>query len=259
MDCRPIGVFDSGMGGISVLAKAIEELPYESFFYFGDNAFAPYGLKSRDEILSRCLYIVDYFLNEGCKAILIACNTATSVAVKELRARYSLPIIGMEPALKLAAEKQPEGQIAVLATPLTLRLEKFQNLMSSYGEHAIPVPCPLLVEYIEHFEVDTSLVKNYVREQLLAHNVTHPSSIVLGCTHFSFVRRLLQEEYPHTDFVDGTLGTINQLRRKIANMTTAQDAKSTIKLFSSSEDPETLQNMKRLLQAAKQNKDYYQI
>lgn len=121
---QPIGIFDSGLGGISVLKELRLLLPHEHFIYYGDSAHAPYGIKEKAEITARCIEICDYLIDQGVKAIVIACNTATSACVNLLRKRYSLPIIGMEPALKVAAEQGEHQRIIVTATPLTLKEQK---------------------------------------------------------------------------------------------------------------------------------------
>ena len=129
----PIGVFDSGAGGISVLKRLWALMPNEQYLYYGDSANAPYGTKPLEEIRALTIRAVEHLLDEGCKAIVLACNTATSAAAKELRETYpDVPIFGLEPALKPASELRRDGKILVLATPLTLQQEKFENLMKFY-------------------------------------------------------------------------------------------------------------------------------
>lgn len=258
MDHRPIGVFDSGMGGISVLAKAIEFLPRERFIYFGDNEYAPYGAKSNELILKRSERIIERFIQQGCKAVVIACNTATSVAAAHLRTYSPIPIIGMEPALKPAAERHPEGTITVLATAVTLRLQKFQRLMSRYGQHTVPISCPCLVEYVEHGETDLSLVENYLRQRLSICDPQAPSAIVLGCTHFYFVKALIAQMYPQAELIDGHEGTIQELARRIELVQDNGLSSAQYELTSSAEDPAVIARMQRLLTLALQHKDYYQ-
>ena len=149
MDSRPVGFFDSGLGGVSVLGEAVRLLPCERFIYFGDTAHIPYGDKPPQQVLAYTHAAVDKLVALGCKAIVIACNTATSVAAGVLRQELSMPIIGMEPALKPAELLPGEGHVLVLATRVTLSLPKFHQLMRSYGQHAVPVPCPGLMELVE--------------------------------------------------------------------------------------------------------------
>ncbi len=151
---RPIGIFDSGVGGVSVLRDAMALLPHERFLFYGDNANAPYGLKSPEEIRACVRRVVDELLQRDVKALVIACNTATAAAAKELRETLALPVIGMEPALKPAHALLHGGQILVLATPATLHMEKFQRLMALYGEGAVPVEGRGLVECVESGHLD---------------------------------------------------------------------------------------------------------
>ena len=181
-DC-PVGVFDSGMGGISVLRELRAQLPGENIIYYGDTAHAPYGTKPPSEVMDRVRQVMALLMERQAKAVLIACNTATSVAAATLRAELSLPIIGMEPALKPASELRHGGRILVMATPLTLRLPKFQALMARYGEGAIPLPCPGLMELVEEGELDGPEVEDYLTRLLTPYRHTPLYAVVLGCTH----------------------------------------------------------------------------
>ena len=131
---RPVGIFDSGVGGISVLRELRAQLPQENVIYYGDTAYAPYGTKPPEVVMARVRQVMAELLDRDVKAVVIACNTATSVAAATLRAEMTLPIIGMEPALKPAHQLRHGGRILVMATPLTLRLPKFEALMARYGE-----------------------------------------------------------------------------------------------------------------------------
>lgn len=144
-----IGFFDSGVGGVSVLHTARRILPNEHFLYYGDNGHAPYGPKPLEEIRRLSAESVGVLLDRGVKAVVIACNTATSAYAEILRAELKLPVIGMEPALKPAQEARHGGEILVLATQATLTLPKFQRLMKRYGDHVIPVVGRGLVELVE--------------------------------------------------------------------------------------------------------------
>ena len=147
--CNPIGVFDSGIGGISTLKEMIRELPREHFIYYGDTANAPYGTKSTEEVIGCVRKVVEHLQEKQIKALVIACNTATGAAAAVLRKELTIPVIAMEPALKPASEKREGGSILVMATPLTLQMEKFNLLMKKYGEGAVRVPCPGLMELVE--------------------------------------------------------------------------------------------------------------
>ena len=149
----PIGVFDSGLGGISVVREIRRQLPNEQVVYYGDSAHAPYGVKPVSQVRELSFAVMRQLLEHNVKAVVIACNTATSAAVNELRSAYDLPIIGMEPALKVACEREGETpqRIIVAATPLTLQEHKFAALMDRFNrQHVIfPQPCPRLVDIVE--------------------------------------------------------------------------------------------------------------
>lgn len=249
--CGPVGVFDSGAGGISVLAALLRELPHEDFLYFGDTANAPYGTKPAEQVLSLAENAFDRLLSRGAKAVVIACNTATAAAAASLRARHpDYPIIGMEPALKPASQLRHGGAVLVLGTPVTLRLEKFQRLMEHYGEGAIPLPCPGLMELVE--QMDFEEARRYLSRVLAPWRNDPPDAVVLGCTHYVFLRPVLAELLPAaTAVVDGNEGTARQLRRVLAERGLLKDSAvpGTWRLESSG-GPEAVVLMERLLQRA---------
>ena len=205
---RPIGIFDSGVGGVSVLRDAMALLPHERFLFYGDNANAPYGQKPPEEIRACVRRVVDELLQRDVKALVIACNTATAAAAKELRETLTLPVIGMEPAHALLHG----GQILVLATPATLHMEKFHRLMALYGEGAVPVEGRGLVECVESGHLDDAAAEAALRAVLAPHLGRPTDAIVLGCTHYLFLRRALERIAPGIPLVDGNLGTVRQLR-----------------------------------------------
>ena len=213
---RKIGVFDSGFGGISVLAQLMKELPHESFYFYGDSKYAPYGEKSKEAIKERCFHICNQLVKQDVKAIVIACNTATSAAVKELRAMYDIPIVGMEPALKPAVEAKNHQNVLVLATPFTLREQKFTDLMSRYDHqhHIYRQPCPKLVTLMESGDYqDPSKVDEALMEYLSPYQDHDIHSIVLGCTHFVFLKQRIMELCgTHVEVIDGNMGTARQVK-----------------------------------------------
>lgn len=213
----PVGVFDSGVGGISVLRTARVLLPGEDFLYYGDTAHAPYGTKPPEEVKGYVVRIAEHLMEKGAKAILIACNTATSVAAETLRASVKIPVIGMEPALKPAALMRHGGKILVMATPVTLRLPKFQRLMEQYGEGAIPVPCPGLMEFVERGEWEGEGLRNHLKGLLAPFKDESVDAVVLGCTHYVFLRQMIQSLFPpKTVVLDGNVGTVKQLKRRLS-------------------------------------------
>lgn len=192
---QPIGVFDSGVGGLSVLRAVRAALPGENLLYVADSANAPYGEKTAQFITDRSLAITQFLLDQQAKAIVVACNTATSAAIATLRARYNVPIIGMEPAIKPAVSKTGSGVVGVLATTGTVSSEKFAGLLSRFDRNVkiIVQPCPGLVEQVERGELDSdrtrALIQKYV-EPLLRQGA---DTIVLGCTHYPFLLQLIQQ------------------------------------------------------------------
>lgn len=215
----PIGIFDSGSGGISVLRTALRMLPNEQFLYYGDTANAPYGTKSEEEVISLAKRVTEHLLAQGCKALVIACNTATCAAAATLREMYpNLIIIGMEPALKLAHDLRPEGDILVLATPVSLSSNKYRLLYTAYGEHAYSLPCPGLMDFVERGDIDSEEIKAYLMDKLAPYlaggNV--PAAVVLGCTHYVFLKNTIQSLLPKETLVlDGNEGTVRQLGRRL--------------------------------------------
>lgn len=213
----PIGVFDSGLGGISVVRQLVHDMPNERVLYFGDSANAPYGVKTPEQVRELSLRIVKHFVEQGVKAVVIACNTATSAAVNELRDLYDFPIIGMEPALKVACDRGHgvRQRVIVAATPLTLREHKFAALMDRFkADHTIfPEPCPDLVEIVESGQLDNhDLVMRTLHQYFDQYDLSSIDSVVLGCTHFVFYREYFRELLPDTAaIIDGNEGTVRHL------------------------------------------------
>lgn len=215
----PIGIFDSGLGGLSVLRTALRMLPEEKFIYDGDIANAPYGVKTEEEVYTCARAVTQRLLDRGIKALVIACNTATCAAAARLRAEYpDLIIIGMEPALKLAHDQCPEGRILVLATPVSLASEKYRRLYENYGSRAVSLPCPGLMEFVERGDTESDAVKAYLSDKFapFLHADEPLAAVVLGCTHYVFLKRTAQSLLPaDTRVLDGNEGTVRQLRRRL--------------------------------------------
>ena len=248
-DSRPIGVFDSGVGGIGTLAALMRELPGERFLCYGDTANAPYGTKTREDCMACIERVMAHLLARDVKAVVIACNTATAVAAAELRARHALPIIGVEPALKPAQEMRHGGSILVLATPMTLRLEKFRALYARYGEGAIPLPCPGLMELVER--EDDAAAREYLTRLLAPYDLQTVDAVVLGCTHYVFLRPILSELLPgHVAVLDGNAGTARQLRRVLTERGLLSAGEGSVTLETSGDAQTVLPVMRRLLERA---------
>ena len=249
-----IFVFDSGLGGISVLRELVQVLPGERFLYFGDSQNAPYGTRSTEEVRSLTEASIAAFLPRGIKAIVVACNTATAAAIESLRAQYpDKIIIGMEPALKLAAERHAGGRILVMATNVTLREEKFCALMDRFSSvcRVVPLPCPGLVEYIEAGCLDPPEVRQHLHHLLSPALAGGVDAIVLGCTHFPFLKPLIQElAGPCVEILDGALGAALQTRRRLESGALLRPAaRGTVEFHNSLNTPEILDISTRLLDA----------
>ncbi len=216
---NPIAFLDSGVGGISVLNEAIKMLPKENYIYFGDSKNAPYGTRTTAEVRELTERNVEFLLNNGAKAVVIACNTATSAAAEYLRNKYKeLPIIGVEPALKPAALDNEEKKILVMATPMTLAEKKFNTLMAGYEKYAriVPVPCGGLMEFVEAGILDGQELEEFLRKILAKDLCKDAEAVVLGCTHYPFIKETIIKVIGHdVKIYDGGEGTARQLQRRL--------------------------------------------
>ena len=208
----PIGIFDSGVGGLTVLGRAVELLPQENFIYYADTAHFPYGDQSRAEVREHVFAAAAEMAEKGIKALVVACNTATAAAIKDLRERYDFPVLGIEPALKPAVEDDCAGTIAVIATRLTLREEKFRLLMERYGEKGeiVNVPAAGLADLVEQGHYADDVGRAFLRRLFEG---VKADTIVLGCTHYLFTEPLIREIYPHARILDGGEGLARNLVR----------------------------------------------
>ena len=227
---RPVGVFDSGVGGLSVLREIRRKLPFEDLLYVADSGHAPYGDKPREQIESRSFAISKFLLERGAKAIVIACNTATGAAARQMRPRLDVPLIAMEPAVKPAIARTRSGVVGVLATSQTLASHNFVTLLGrvASGTNVLVQPCPGLVERVEQgaLECDTTrgLVSSYVTPLLERGTDT----LVLGCTHYPHLRSLIQEVAgPDVSVLDSGAGVARQVRRRLGDAGLLNDATST--------------------------------
>ena len=233
MNTSPIGVFDSGVGGLSLLLELRRLLPNEDFIYYGDRANAPYGAKTHEKILELSKDIFNKLISRGCKAIVVACNTATAVAIEPLREAYpSLPIIGIEPAVKPAREAGCR-RVLVLATPVTVSESRFAALLranSREGCEFIGVPCHKLAYMIEN-DSTSDEIEEYMSSLFAPYRKDGFDGIVLGCTHYPLVkdeiRRAAGENVQVFDGSDGTARhtkalleelSLNSLARKIGTV-----------------------------------------
>lgn len=245
-----IAVFDSGVGGLSVLAQLRRRMPGEKYVYFGDSANAPYGTRSVQEVQRLTFAIVSRLLPYGVKAFVVACNTITAAAVTTLREAYpSLIVVGIEPALKPAAERFPGGTVGVLATPMTLHEEKFRQLLDKYREQCrvVPIPAPELVELVEAGKGDSPETEAVLR-RLFAPYVGQLDALVLGCTHYPFaapaIRRVLG---PKVALLDGSDGTARETRRRLSQAGLLENGVGGLTLLNSRTDEQILTLSRQLL------------
>ena len=243
-----IAVFDSGVGGISVLRELIKLLPNENYLYFGDSANAPYGEKTTEEVRQLTLAAVENLMDQNIKALVVACNTATSAAIHVLRERYPDSIIvGIEPALKVAADRFPGKRVGVMATPVTLREEKFHHQLDRFPHMQVStIPVTGLVELIEAggsmAEAETLL-----RPQLSPY-IGKLDAVVLGCTHYPFAAKAISRILgPDTVLLDGGAGTARETKRRLEEADLLCDGAGEIRMENSLSDPEILLRSMELL------------
>jgi glutamate racemase len=213
-----VGVFDSGVGGLSVLRAIRHELPEEDLLYVGDSGFAPWGDKPGSFVRDRAAAIVEFLVNEGAKAIVVACNTATGIAVDELRARFQVPIVAVEPAVKPAASRTRSGVVGVLATAGTLASPNVSRLVNRYGVDVrfLVQPSPGLAEQVEQGDFSSTqtrtLVEQYVRPMI----EQGADTLVLGCTHYPFLKDVIQSVAgAGVELIDPADAVARELRRRL--------------------------------------------
>lgn len=234
---KPIGIFDSGVGGISVLRTAKRFLPNEKYLYLADFENAPYGDKSKKEILEFSFKNMEYLINRGVKAVVVACNTATSAAIKEIRAAYTIPVLGLEPAIKPASQKIKSGKTIVLATKATLKFMKFQKLYESLGNSdVVPIVCPGLSKLIENQKPNSIEIKKYLKNIFSNYKINEISAVVIGCTHFSFIQEDISEAVDGAAIFDGRYGTARYLKKVLVEKDLISDDRSEIELISNHEN-----------------------
>ena len=245
-----IGLFDSGVGGISILRHMLRLMPDERYLYMGDSANAPYGTKTKEQVRQLSFAVAEKLIDRGIKALVVACNTATSAAINDLRSAYpDLIVVGIEPALKLAADRFPKGNLGVMATPMTLREEKFDLLLHRFDSQCrvSKIPAPGLVELIEQGR-GNSVEAEILLRSLLKDYIGNIDALVLGCTHYPFaaeaISRVLGEQVA---LLDGGDGTARETKRRLALAGLLNDGCGEIVIENSSTDPKIIELAYRLL------------
>ena len=238
----PIAVFDSGMGGISVLREMTKLMPNEDFIYYGDSKHAPYGTKTLEEVRALTIEHITYLIKEKhVKAVAVACNTATSAAVRILRDMYpDLPLVGVEPAIKPAVLATEHAKVVVMATPMTLREEKFHKLESLYDKQAniYPLPCPGLMEFVEQGILSGETLESFLHNLLDPYKDKNITGIVLGCTHYPFVKNQIAQVLGDIPMFDGAYGTSKHLYNCLKECECLNDQKEGDILYGSSKEDE---------------------
>ncbi len=239
-----IGVFDSGLGGISVLASLVKELPQEDFLFYGDSANAPYGEKTEEKVRELSVDLADRLIGRGAKAVVIACNTATSAAAQTIREKYpKVPIVGVEPAVKPAALNLANKNVLVMATSMTLAREKYRELASRFEASArlVPLACPDLAARIEEGNLEADDLHRML-EGLLSPYIGKVDGVVLGCTHYPFVRKQIASILGDLPFFDGAKGTAKELSRRLQKegLLTKRDTPGQVIFDSSRKSPKEL-------------------
>lgn len=229
-----IAFFDSGLGGLSVLHEARLALPGEQFIFYADEDHVPYGTRPGAEVQAFVAGAFDFLVAQDVKAIVVACNTATSVAVAEMRRRYPIPIIGMEPAAKRALDLDGEHRVLVTATPITVKGNKMKLLIEHVDkDHLVDLlALPRLVEFAERQEFRSAAVYDYLAEALAPYDFSEYSALVLGCTHFNYFKDTLGELLPpNVSFVDGNAGTVRELIRQLKARNQLEQAEPTVDYY----------------------------
>lgn len=248
-----IAFFDSGLGGLTVLSEAMKELPQEDFLFYADTLHVPYGTKAKEDVKSYIHHAMETIMKEEVKAIVVACNTATSMAISDLRKAYPIPVIGMEPAVKPAVEinRSSGKRILVLATPLTIKESKYRDLVRRVDSMHIvdSLPLPELVEHCEALNFDQKVMKDYFTKQFESFDLNEYGTIVLGCTHYPFYKSILSDLLPaHIRLIDGSKGTVNRLIQVLSdNDLLSSSGNRDVKLFNSRQSMEYTEKMKKAL------------
>ena len=250
----PIGVFDSGVGGLAILQQIRRELPGEDLLYVADSGHAPYGDKSTALIEERSLAIAEFLVSQHAKALVVACNTATGVAIKALRARFQLPIVAMEPAVKPAAAHTRSGVIGVLATSRTIASDNFAKLHERFGSEVkiLMQACPGLVEQVEAGNLSGDRTRALVEQYVLPLLGQHADTLVLGCTHYPFLAPLIREIAGNgVAIIDPSPAIARELRRRLTGtgLLSIQARAGNVRFWSSANSESTRMVISRLWEA----------
>lgn len=252
MYSKAIGIFDSGVGGLSIMQEITKQLPNENLVYVADNLHAPYGDKSQEEIKIRVLEIGNKLINLGVKAIVVACNTATVSAIDVLRASTDIPVIGVEPAIKPAAKLSKNKKIGILVTRATAKNKRFSLLIDTHknGAEVFIQPCPGLVEHIETGIINTETTRDLLSEYLQPLLDNNVDTIVLGCTHYPFVSKSIKSIVKNNmTLMDTAKPVTEQLIRQLNkyNLLNVRPTENTIQVLVSKQKEDQCKTFSNLL------------
>lgn len=241
---RPIGILDSGIGGVTVLKETIKLLPNQQYIYYSDSINNPYGEKTKDEVFKCVDKIVKFFIDKDCKAIVFACNTATALTINEIRNKYKdIIIVGIEPAYKMIHDFANNKKTLVMATPGTINSEKFINLYNKYDNgNTMLLSCPSLATLIE--EGKDEEIKKYLQEKIPKDNF---EAVVLGCTHYPLIKKQIEEILGHIEFYDGGYGVALRLKNLLEENNLISDSTYNILFYDSSNNSEKEKRFYKLL------------
>lgn len=229
-----IGIFDSGVGGLTVLYTALKMIPNAEYIYYADLDNVPYGTRDKVQVRKMTHKAVQFLYDMGVDAVVIACNTATSTSVEFLRKSFEIPVIGMEPAVKPALENTDEGKVIVMATELTLKEKKYKNLVSRLegDSMVVSLPMPELVHMAENFNFDNKDAVKLFKCKLEKYNLEEFSAIVLGCTHFVYFKNILKKMVPENiSVIDGNYGTISHLNKTLKENNKYRESDGSVKYY----------------------------
>lgn len=244
-----IGIFDSGMGGLSVLHQALGLMDNGEFIYYADKKHVPYGLKTREEIIKYTREALSFMIDKGVQGIVVACNTATSAAISLMRKEFDIPIVGMEPAVKKAIDTYGKSKVLVVATPITVTGQKMKGLIERVDKEHMSdlLALPRLVEFAENNEFHTTAVKEYLLEKFKDYDLDSYSSLVLGCTHFNYFKDSFRDILPEqVKFVDGNEGTIRHLMKELEIEQSNERKNQKISYYYSGEKVESKEELKQI-------------
>ena len=245
---KSIGFFDSGMGGLSVVKTARQLLPLEDICYFGDSANAPYGTKKPEQIQALTRAGVQILLDQGVKALVLACNTASGVALTQLQAALDIPVLGIQPALEAAQRLRRTGNILVLATPATFKTARYAALKAHFGRHTLDLPAPGLMDFVEHLELEGPRLEAFLRILFKPCQGKAIDVVVLGCTHYPFLSAAIQPFFPDAVLIDDSPQVAAQLREQLQalDLLTTSEQAGRVRLISSGGE-EPVAQMRQLL------------